>query len=182
MKSVGKMSPEELATHVCQSLADAGIRVTLTGGACVAIWSNGRYQSRDLDFVEQGTVPRREVRAVMKRLGFTERGRHFEHSDTDFIVEFPTGPLAVGDEPVSRIAERRSAAGTLRLLSPTDCVKDRLAAYFHWDDRQALEQALLVARAQPVDLAEIRRWAGTEGELGRFETFRQRLEAADSAS
>ena len=31
----------------------------------------------------------------------------------------------------------------LKLLSPTDCVKDRLAAYYHWNDRQSLEQAIL---------------------------------------
>jgi hypothetical protein len=48
------MSAEELAAHVCQTLGDAGITVTLTGGACVAIWSDGAYTSRDLDFVEQG--------------------------------------------------------------------------------------------------------------------------------
>src|SRR5690606_28044102 len=77
MKSIAKMSPEELAAFVCQSLEDAGITVTLTGGGCVAIWSEGEYVSRDLDFVELGMVPRREIRAVLKRLGFNEKGRYF---------------------------------------------------------------------------------------------------------
>lgn len=175
MKPVAEMSPEELAAFICQSLMDAGIVVTLTGGACVAVWSNGEYVSKDLDFIEQGTVPRREIRAVLKDAGFVEDGRYFVHAETDFFIEFPAGPLAVGDEPVAGISERRNATGKLRLLSPTDCVKDRLAAFFHWNDRQALEQALLVARAQEVNLTEIRRWSKAEGEMEKFESFRTRL-------
>ncbi len=169
------MSPEELAGFVSQSLADAGVVVTLTGGGCVAVWSNGAYVSKDLDFIEQGTVPRREIRAVLRGLGFTEDGRYFVHPQTDFVIEFPSGPLAVGDEPVHETVIRPTRTGSLRLLSPTDCVKDRLAAFFHWNDRQALEQALLVARSQPVVIKEIHRWAKAEGEITKFETFRSML-------
>ncbi|HEX7046292.1 MAG TPA: hypothetical protein VF275_01795 [Gammaproteobacteria bacterium] len=169
------MSPEELAAFICQSLTDAGIVVTLTGGGCVAVWSNGEYESKDLDFVEQGTVPRREIRAVLKDAGFNEDGRYFIHTETDFFIEFPAGPLAVGGEPVGAISERKTATGMLRLLSPTDCVKDRLAAFFHWNDHQALDQASLVARNQKVDLEEIRRWSKAEGEITKFETFRKHL-------
>lgn len=175
MKSIARMSPEELSAFICQSLLDAGIVVTLTGGGCVAVWSNGEYVSKDLDFIEQGTVPRREIRAVLKDAGFNQSGRYFTHPETDFFIEFPAGPLAVGDEPVVGISERQTATGKLRLLSPTDCVKDRLAAFFHWKDRQALEQALLVARAQDVNLAEIGRWSKAEGEMKKFASFRALL-------
>jgi hypothetical protein len=34
---------------------------------------------------------------------------------------------------------------------------DRLAAFHHWRDRQALDQAVAVTSAQAVDLDEIRR-------------------------
>lgn len=170
------MRPEELAAFVCQALADAGISVTLSGGACVAIWSGGAYESVDLDFIEEGIVGRREIRRVLEKLGFEERQRFFAHPDTDLLIEFPSGPLAVGDEPVGEVVERRFPTGVLRLLSPTDCVKDRLSAWFHWNDRQALEQALLVARAQHIDAAEIRRWAKAEGRIEAFEVFRERVE------
>ena len=171
------MSPEELAAYVCETLADGGIRVTLTGGACVAIWSGGAYESRDLDFVEEGLVSRREIRSLLRGKGFREKDRYFTHPDTPSLIEFPSGPLAVGDEPVKEVAERHLSTGRLRLLTPTDCVKDRLAAWFHWNDRQALEQAVLVARAQPVDASGLRRWAEAEGETGAFEVFRRHLEA-----
>ena len=40
------------------------------------------------------------------------------------------------------IASKKYSTGTLRLLTATDCIKDRLAAYYHWRDEQGLEQAI----------------------------------------
>ena len=171
MKKIRGMSAEELAAFVCQALRDAGITVTLTGGACVAIWSKGAYTSNDLDFVEQGLVPRREIRGVLRGLGFSESARYFTHPDTTFFIEFPSGPLAVGDEPVHEFSERRLSTGTLRLLTPTDCVKDRLSAWFHWNDRQSLAQAVLVASVQRIDVDEVKRWARREGKSLALKAF-----------
>ncbi len=53
--------------------------------------------------------------------------------------------------------------GTLRLLSPTDCVKDRLTWWIHGRDRQSLEQAIAVIERADVDLDELRRWVRGEG-------------------
>ena len=177
--SIGEMRPDELAAFVCQALANAGIEVVLTGGACAAIWSRGRYESKDIDFVERGMASRRDVRKVMSSLGFRERGREFEHDETPFTVEFPSGPLAVGDEPVREIQERILKTGRLRLLSPTDCVKDRLAAFYHWKDSQSLEQAAAVVAESPVDLAEVERWSVAEGALTEFTTFRRYIKNAE---
>jgi hypothetical protein len=58
------------------------------------------------------------------------------------------------------------------LLSPTDCVKDRLAAYYHWNDRQCLEQALLVAAMRTVYLKEIERWSAVENKPAEFQSIR----------
>ncbi len=66
----------------------------------------------------------------------------------------------------------------LRLLSPTDCVKDRLAAYFHWNDRPSLEQAILVCFAQDVDLREVRRWSLRERMEEKHRKFRAALAKA----
>ncbi len=64
MKKIADMSAEELAGLVCETLLQAGITTTLSGGGCVAIWSKGKYVSRDLDFIEEGPVPRRKIKAV----------------------------------------------------------------------------------------------------------------------
>jgi len=100
------------------------------------------------------------------------------HPDTPYIIEFPPGPLSVGAEPVRQIQELDYSTGRLELLSPTDCVKDRLAAYYHWDDRQCLAQAVLVAQAKDADIKEIGRWSRAEGMMGKFRLIRARLTPA----
>ena len=176
MKDVRQMSLGELAAHVCSHLENLDIRVVLSGGACVAIYASDRYVSMDLDFIDRLHTTRRRLKQALAEIGFTEQNRYFVHQDTAFFLEFPAGPLAVGNEPVARVEELRLETGTLRLLSPTDCVKDRLAAFYHWNDRQCLQQAVWVAQEREVDWKEIDRWSRQEGELGKFEVFRKKFE------
>jgi len=111
----------------------------------------------------------------MKELGFREEGRYFTHQETELFIEFPAGPLAIGEEVISNIIEKEVPTGKLRLISPTDCVKDRLAAYYHWGDQQCLLQAEYVARAQEIDLQEIERWSEREGMSEEFQNIKERL-------
>lgn len=168
MKKVSLMTIGELAAYVSGHLAGRGIKVVLSGGACVSIYSANQYRSDDLDFIESGSVTRKALKQALGEIGFMEKNRYFQRSDTRFFLEFPPGPLAVGREPVKEAAQKRYSTGTLRLLSPTDCVKDRLAAYFHWRDLQSLEQALLVCARNPVDLREVRQWAKNEGMAAEY--------------
>lgn len=167
------MSLGELAALINTHLDSKGISCVLSGGACVTIYTHDCYFSYDLDFVERFTTSRKELRIAMAELGFYEEHRYFKHHDTKLIIEFPAGPLSVGSEPVKQIEELSFETGTLFLLSPTDCVKDRLAAYYFWNDRQALEQAKLVSKNQPVDLDEIRRWSEVEDQLEKFEKIKR---------
>jgi len=59
-------------------------------------------------------------------------------------------------------------------LTPTDCIKDRLAGYYHWDDEQNLEQAIWVASENEFDMVSIEEWSKNEGEIEKFEVFRDR--------
>ena len=177
MKHISEMSRADLGALVQEHLRGWGIDVVLSGGACVSIYSRNRYESMDLDMIHTSLMKpkRRMIRKAMKELGFVEDGRCFKHGDTDLFVEFPPGPPAVGEEPVKEIDERHEATGVLKIISPTDCVKDRLAAYYHWGDMQCLEQSLLVVRNADVDLREIRRWSRAEGKATEFEAIRKRL-------
>lgn len=169
MKPLRDMTIGELAAFVSNHLRSHGIEVVLSGGACVAIYSNGAYLSLDLDFIETHFTKRKELRTTLAKIGFSEQNRYFCNSETDFFLEFPAGPLAVGSEPVKEISTLVLSTGTLKLISPTDCVKDRLAAYYFWDDRQSLQQAILVARQHVVvDLREIERWSKKEGKYEEF--------------
>lgn len=165
----------DLAALVCDACRTQAIDVVLSGGACVSIFAKNRYQSFDLDFVLTSAVPRRKLRRVMEGLGFREDGRHFRHRESAFIVEFLQPPLSVGSEPVREIREVRRGSRTLRLLSPTDCVKDRLAAFYHWNDQPSLEQAVLVCATNDVDLREVRRWSRQEGMPEKHGLFRRAL-------
>ena len=84
-----------------------------------------------IEFFNIGNGDRTAARKVAKKIGFPEKHRYFIHPDTEFFVEFPAGPLTVGDERVHEVTIRDTVAGRLRLLSPTDCIKDRLAAFFY---------------------------------------------------
>ena len=61
------------------------------------------------------------------------------------------------------------------MLSPTDCVKDRLCAFYFWNDLQGLEQAILVAKSQQVDLKQIKRLSKVEGKEIEFKAFTDKL-------
>jgi len=177
MSSVRRsMTREEVAALVCSSLERHGIQVALSGGAVVSIYSDNEYESFDLDFIVLGLAKKTD--AAMTKLGFYKEGRYWRHPKSVFWVEFPPGPVQVGDATVTEFAERRTRFGVLRLLGPTECVMDRLAGYYHWKDPQGLEQALTVARRHPVDLRKVESWSQREDALEGFEEFRRRLAEA----
>ena len=175
MKPISEMSQIEMAAYIQSSLLDAGIDVVLSGGSAVSFYSSDQYVSKDLDLINAHFAKRREIRVNMERIGFHEKGRYFTHDESPFLVEFPEGPLAVGEEPVKEICTFELATGTLRVLSPTDCVKDRLCAYYFWNDRQGLAQAELVAKNQQVNLEELKRWSKTQRNAEKFDVFKGQL-------
>ena len=177
MKKIAEMSIGELAAFVCSHLQKHGIRVVLTGGACVEIYSSGKYSSFDLDFIENIPVGQRKLGEALGEIQFSRKDRYFKHSDTKYFLEFPVGPLAVGAEQPIKISILEYETGELRALSPTDCVKDRLAAYYHWNDRECLEQALLVSVSSEVDIAEVERWSRNEGCETDFGHFHNSLQS-----
>jgi len=172
-----RASVEALATSISTALSRAGIHAVLSGGAAVTVYSDGRYQSADIDFVTNETLAL--IAPVMERLGFRKGpGRHFEHPDHELVVEFVAGPLAFGEDEIGGDhAMREHPDGTLLIVTPTQCVMDRLAAAFHWNDPQAREQALLVAARQELDLDRLRRWARREGRAEDFDRFVSELSA-----
>jgi hypothetical protein len=168
------LSREELAALVCATLHRHGIEVVLSGGGAASIYAPNPYESMDLDFVPFGLA--RKVDAAMTELGCRrERQRHWTHPSTVFWIEFPPGPVQIGDEVVHVFAERRTACGTLRILTPTDSVMDRLAWYYHASDEQGFEQAVAVANANEIDIERIQAWSARENADEKFERFRSRL-------
>jgi hypothetical protein len=175
MKQIKNMTQAELAAYVQGHLQKTGINVVLSGGATVAIYCSNKYVSKDIDLVNVNFTARRRIRIAMEEIGFREAGRYFEYPGTEFLVEFPPGPLSVGEEPIKQIDEIKYKTGTLRVISPTDCIKDRLVAYYHWGDQQCLAQAILVAQHKEIDIDEIERWSKVEGMGQKFRQVKDRL-------
>lgn len=171
MKTIAEMTQIEVAAYVQSRLEERGIQVVLSGGAAVSFFCDNRYTSADIDLVNKYMVKRAGIQAVMDDIGFSEIGRYFKHPRSPFIIEFPPGPLTVGVEPVKEIRDVVLDTGTLRVISPTDCVKDRLAAYYHWGDEQCLYQAALIRDAVEIDVNEIERWSRNEGNEVEYRTF-----------
>ena len=175
MKPVNEMSQGELAAYVDTNLKKEGIAVVLSGGACAAIYSDNKYVSKDLDFVAQFSLDQDELNNIMDEIGFKRKGKHFYHPNTDFFIDFIPGPLSIGDRPVEDIHEISFATGSVRIISATDSVKDRLTGYYYWQDLQSLEQAILVARNNPIDMNSVEIWSKIEGKSIEFDKFKQRV-------
>ncbi|MBM5801553.1 MAG: hypothetical protein FJ050_01535 [Cyanobacteria bacterium M_surface_7_m2_040] len=158
-------SLQELAAIISQALEAQGLMATLSGGAAVSIYTNNRYQSHDLNFVS--TAGTSKLARAVSALGFvqTPAQRLFSHPATAWLLEFPAGPLGFGQKVVSASALEAISTpfGPMRIITPTLCVMDRLAAYLHWKDRQCYDQAAWVAQNQTIEWEQVKEWAAIEG-------------------
>ena len=170
------MPLEEVAAVISTALQDEGIAATLSGGAVVSIYSHNEYQSKDLDFVTAAQLA--VLKPVLEGLGFVHTGvprlSQFRHPDIDWFVEFPPTPIAFGHLHVRHedCGVLDTPSGSLRLITPTQSVMDRLAAAIAWKDPQSWDQAVMVAARQQIDWIALESWFRNEGagdrELARF--------------
>ena len=171
-------SEKDLWHHVAVHLKKKGIDTILVGGAVVSIYSNGLYHSGDLDFVRVSLFVTK-LEETMNEIGFAKHGRHYIHPECKhLIVEFPGGPpLGIGEDNTIVPDEVEVDGTIIKILSPTDCVKDRLASYIHFNAPECLDQAVLVASHHDVNFTSIKKWCKNEGSPESFEDFLQKLKA-----
>lgn len=170
MKITKNMTRKQFAAAVVRQLEEHGISCVLVGGACVSIYTDERHSSRDLDFISP--YSHEAIAEALAEIGFKREGRHFTHSQSKLYVEFPTGPLAIGNQiPAKPEGKLKVQKTTITMLSPTQCVMDRLSAWFHWKDRRSLIHALWVCEKHPVNLDKLKKWAAKEDSLEKFAVF-----------
>ncbi len=173
------ISISELAFCVGETFIANGSKAVLSGGGAAVVYAPQAYQSFDLDFIldyRGGLAP------LLTNLGFYEEHSQYKHANFPWTLEFPRGPLAIGgDYEIKSVRTVCPQTGyRLDILSPTDCVRDRLTHFLAptHTDFSALEQALAVAKAvrDQVDLEFVREWAlKEENQKGRYELFESRL-------
>jgi len=156
-------TPEETASIVYEILKAKGIEVVLTGGSCMEIYTHSNYSSYDLDFIANPSIKSEQVKNAMIEAGFEKtKDRYFKHPDNDYYVEFPTGPVCLGNEEPKVHNELKTHVGTLKLLTPTNCVKDRLCAYLYHNGEECFSQAIAVAHRNKIDEEDLLKWATKE--------------------
>lgn len=153
----------ELAAIVSRCLHDHQISAVLVGGLAVEIYTENLYLTKDIDMVDISYARPANINKAMATIGFIKQGRVYVNSSTDICVEFPSGPLSVGEELIQKTTTIEVGKYTVPVLFPEDVVKDRLAAYFHWKDTQSLVQALAVLIKHSVDSNELRKFCNREG-------------------
>lgn len=171
MKLSKRSGMADVARGVATALRLAGIRAVLTGGACASLYTRGGYRSSDLDFVIQNAVSGAQLDNAMASIGFRRVGNQYEHPDAPFFVEFPAGPLGIGSDLDIQPVDYKIKGTVVPALSAADSCRDRLVAFYHWNDRQALKVAVSIARRHRVNPGSIRRWSEHEGALSKFEEF-----------
>jgi len=161
----------ELASIIAGHLEERGIRVVLVGGLAVEIYTENLYLTKDIDMINTSYHPPSEIHSAMAEIGFQKKGRIFVNETTDISVEFPSAPLSVGEQLIKETTTIVTDGGEIPILFPQDVVKDRLAAYFHWNDRPSLVQALAVMINHSIPTEELKLFCLGEGEPDQFEVI-----------
>lgn len=169
----------ELAAIVANHLQQHGIRVVLVGGLAVEIYSENLYLTKDIDMVNTSYDASEPLKTAMAELGFFKQGRVFVNESTQICVEFPSAPLAIGDQIIEETTVAHSEKGDIPILLATDVIKDRLLAYFHWQDRPSLVQALAVMINHLITPDELKAFCETEGEPEQYEVIARLHETAN---
>lgn len=172
-----------MAFIVCSALNRVNIKVVLSGGGAATIWSEDEYQSRDCDFIFTFNANNATVKETMESLGFQFSNGSFINPHCPFYVEFPPGPLAIGNEIITKWETLNDSHGQiLHILSATDSCRDRLAAFYFWNDYTALAAAVAIARGNELDFALIKRWSKNEDAVRKYKMFIEHLRIETDSS
>jgi len=179
---------DDVAFAVCTALDRARIQAVLTGGSAAVHYAPGVMQSYDADFILPFDAPGSAIVAALSSIGYSRHANgFFEHHLSQFTVEFPAGPLAIGSEILRSFSTEYRGDEILHVLRPTDAVRDRFMAFFAWGDLSALKSALAVAWAigQAFEVEAFEQWATRESDhdasypRARIALFLQRYQAGN---
>ena len=159
----------ELAAILAKHLQHHGVEVVLVGGLAVEIYTENLYLTKDIDMVNTNYQKPSYLHKVMSELGFHKQGRVYINETTDITVEFPPGPLAVGNNLITNTTVAKTKQGEIPILHVRDVVIDRLAAFIHWQDRQSLVQAVGVMLKHNLKPKDFKEFLINEGNLSNYD-------------
>lgn len=166
-----------VSMKVCTALHQEGITAVLTGGSAATVYAPDACQSYDADFIVLSPTARTNFVAILAALDYRPEGRIWRHDQSPFTLDFPDDVILIGSDHIRDFEVMVDGDLLLNILSPTDCVRDRLCHFYVYSDRSALSAAVSVAHAKLhlVNLALIEAWSERERATARFAEFMERL-------
>lgn len=157
---------EDTAAYICTKLKEKGIDVVLSGGSCMEIYTNSNFSSYDIDFIANPSYTSKQIEKIMLSLGFEKtQSRYYKYDNNPNYIEFPSGPVNLGNELPKKFDELKTHVGTLTLLTPTDCIKDRLCALVYHNGEECFNQAIAVAHLNAINEENLKEWAKNEDNI-----------------
>ena len=106
-----------------------GTTAVPSGGSAATYYAPRAHQSRDADFIIVMSLDGEVATSALDGLGYEQIGGTYAHRENRYTLEFPPGPLAVGGDRIIAYETVRRNSEILRIISATDCVRDRLASF-----------------------------------------------------
>lgn len=142
----------DVAFAVSTALERINEPVVLCGGSAATYYAPEAYESRDLDFVITFGARPREVNAALQPLGYVRKPEGlYAHRSIVYTIDLLPGPVAIDQETITTFNTERRGEQLLRVLTPTDVVRDRVLTFWAWGDQRALRVAVAVAHARSAD-------------------------------
>lgn len=175
------LSFREVAAVIAAKLAENGHEAVLTGKSCAAFYCGNASDINSIEFAIRRFEPE-SVFKVMSAMGFYPRDDHtFASKKIAYeVVLFPM-PIAIGDDVANEVGVVRTKKGPLKVLTPTDCLRQRLSIYYRWGEELAFAQAVKIARSHKVDMDLVRRWSDWEWANEKFLDFFHTLNVSKSS-
>jgi hypothetical protein len=150
----------EIAAVVDAALAPIGVRPIVVGGLAVAYWTEGTYNTGDIDVVMPHLA---EVTERLAALGFDREGRFWLLPGRQFAFEAPASSL---DDPKGYSDVQLGSGRFVRIQSAEDVLLLRLDEFVATGNADVLQQSLWLLGAAALDEELVSRRAADQS-LGR---------------
>ncbi len=164
---------EETWKIIPSHLQKNNIEAVLVGGGVATIYSQGKYMSGDIDFVMGWGNTHSQIKTPLESIGFTREGTIYRHPSTTFSLDFSNPPVDIGDNNDPEIVEQEFNGQSIKILSPSECIKDRLNKFTHWNDESAMQAAVAVAKSVPYSITKVEQFCKVNKMETAFSEFKR---------
>lgn len=111
----------------------------VVGGSAIEVYTVGRYSSGDIDIV---CADARAVETVLRQWRFKREARVWVHEELGIVVDLVKPPYTGSPTRTTLVT---TPFGPVRLAAIEDLLVKRLSSYRHWEAKEDIEHAKLLA-------------------------------------